>query len=158
VVHSKQNLSRGENPSLNHPFPYKVCYTLHIHADALLYSEPCCHAFMYMLLSLTLRKSETDVKVHVPIGHSTKYQQHIKLLILRCWYLILFSQHRNNFKCKISKLPICRSIWVLQFWYKRCLHLTTYKKYISFLIRQLKYVIIMLLNIYIFFEHLNVVK
>src|SRR6185437_10241079 len=51
---------------------------------------------------------------------------------------ILFYQHLNNFKCKNSKLQESRSLKVLKFWYTKCLHLTTNKKYINFLMRQAK--------------------
>jgi len=48
---------------------------------------------------------------------------------------------------------------VLKFWYTKCLHLTTNKKYINFLMRQAKvrdyYGAVILYN---FFEHLNIVK
>ena len=60
---------------------------------------------------------------------------------------------------KISKLQEYRSLKVLKFWYKKCLHLTTNKKYINFLMRQAKvrdyYGAVILYN---FFEHLNIVK
>ena len=68
-------------------------------------------------------------------------------------------QHLNNFKCKNSKLQESRSLKVLKFWYTKCLHLTTNKKYINFLMRQVKvrdyYGAVILYN---FFEHLNIVK
>ena len=48
---------------------------------------------------------------------------------------------------------------MLKFWYTKCLHLTTNKKYINFLMRQAKvrdyYGAVILYN---FFEHLNIIK
>jgi hypothetical protein len=80
------------------------------------------------------------------------------VLYLICCF-ILFYRHLNNFKCKNSKLQESRSLNVLKFWYTKCLHLTTNKKYINFLMRQAKvrdyYGDVILYN---FFEHLNIVK
>jgi hypothetical protein len=37
----------------------------------------------------------------------------------------------NHFKWKIHQLKISKSLWALQPWYKVCLHLTWYGKYIN---------------------------
>ena len=50
--------------------------------------------------------------------------------------LYYFFVHLNHLKCKNSKLQSCRSHQYLQFSCKKYLHLTTYKKYIIFLMRQ----------------------
>src|SRR6185312_15177188 len=87
-----------------------------------------------------------------------QYKASTSFAYLICCF-ILFYRHLNNFKCKNSKLQESRSLKMLKFWYTKCLHLTTNKKYINFLMRQAKvrdyYDAVILYN---FFEHLNIIK
>ena len=78
--------------------------------------------------------------------HATKYGAEI---------LYYFFEHLTVLKWKNSKLQSCRSHWELQLWYKKYLHLTPYKKYIIFLIRQ---ALLWCWNFILFFEQLNVPK
>jgi len=51
-------------------------------------------------------------------------------------FYIIFLSLLTSSNEKNSKLQSYRSHWELQLWYKKYLHLTPYKKYIIFLIRQ----------------------